>query len=288
MWKGRGWSPVSNHGRPWWGGKGSGKGWRMLASVEVSLHEYDIGLKSDLLQIKVIFIPKVTLFPHCLEEMTNVFFSCWQSLPQSAIYKTDLWIAGTGCLQKSKWNWQCHPCVLNTWHWITGGNNSSPMLSVQSWSSPLVNRWHGREYFSIGTNFSVFLSFLGGTESCKHSVLSFSSPAILRGAGEKYWDTEYKGLRERERDTHIYMYYVYSLWLYAAQNSILTLCIVSLWAHGTLSFLDLTGEKRSSATCGLLPSVSFLPVARTGKGQYRLCISSLICVSSWKMKTILF
>ena len=28
-----------------------------------------------LLQIKVIFIPKVTLFPHCLEEMTNSWFS---------------------------------------------------------------------------------------------------------------------------------------------------------------------------------------------------------------------
>lgn len=48
---------------------------RMFASVWVSLHEYDIQLKSSLLQIKVIFIPKVTLFLCCLEEITNMYFS---------------------------------------------------------------------------------------------------------------------------------------------------------------------------------------------------------------------
>lgn len=75
MWKGRGWSPVSYHGSPWWSEKGNSKGWRIFALVWISFHEYSIRLISVLLEIKLIFIPKVTIFPYCSGEMTNTCFS---------------------------------------------------------------------------------------------------------------------------------------------------------------------------------------------------------------------
>lgn len=68
-------------------------------------------------------------------------------------------------------------------------------------------------------------------------------------------------------DTHTCMYCVHNLWLYAAQ-------LVGPWD----TFIP-RNEKRSSATCEHLPSSSFLPVERTGKGQYNLRISSMIYVN---------
>lgn len=199
MWKGRGWSPVSNHGSTWWSGKGNGKGWRRLAFEWLSLHEYSIGLIPVLLEIKVIFIPKVTIFPYCLGEMANTCFSpvhrvCYNVPRQNKI-------ADTGCLQESKWNQKCQSCVPNTWHQITGGSPSSPMLSVQSWSSLLVNRrWHGREYFPIETNFFWFYFFFGGNQVLQGFVLTSLSLAILRGAGKKCLYTRHKSFTYT--DTH--------------------------------------------------------------------------------------
>lgn len=185
MWKGRGWSPVSNHGSPWWSGKDNDKGWRTLAFQWLPLHEYSIGLVSVLLEIKVIFITKVTIFPYCLAEITNMYFLLLTESAEIYIDKIDLWIADTGCLQECKWNQKCQSCVLHTWHQIAGGSHSSPVLSVQSQSSLLVNRrWHGREYFPIETNFSGFISFLDGTKSCKFCI-DFSITCNFKGSWEE-------------------------------------------------------------------------------------------------------
>lgn len=167
----------------------------------VSLDDFDTGLKSPLLQINR---HSQSNFISLLSGGNDkyVFFSCWHGLPQCTSYKTRSvncrhWLPAGDLMELG-----CQSCVLNTWHQITGGNNSSAMLSVQSWSSLLINRrWHGRRYLSTENHSSVFLSFSGGTKSCKHSVLSFSALAICNFEGS--WE---EILGYLAQGLYIYMY----------------------------------------------------------------------------------
>lgn len=119
MWKGRDWSPVSNHGRPWWGGKGNGKSWRMLPSAWVSLHDYDIGLKSLLLQIN---LHSQSNFISLLSGGNDkyLFFSCWHGLPQCTSYKTR---------------------SLNCRHWLPAGAQMELGVSVLCPEYLTSNHW---------------------------------------------------------------------------------------------------------------------------------------------------
>lgn len=146
------------------------------------------------------------------------------------IDKTDLWTADTDCLQESKWNQKCQSCVPNTRHQITGGSPSSPIASVWSQSSLLVNkRWHDREYFPIEINFSGFISFFWREPSSARILYWVLCPLQFWGElGRNAW---IPGPRALHTQPHTHICYVCSLWLHAIKNSVLTLCIVSLHWH---------------------------------------------------------
>lgn len=177
------------------------------------------------------------------------------------IDKTDLWTADTGCLQESKWNQKCQSCVPNTRHQITGGSPSSPIASVWSQSSLLVNRrWHNREYFPIETNFFGFISFFGGNQVLQGFCIEFSITCNFEGSWE-----EMPGYLAQELyiHSHTHMYVMYVACGYMLLRTL-------FWHYALSACID-----------------TFIPGPKQGednlchlKGQYSLCTSSLMCFSS--------